>query len=852
MMNYKMTGCKYIDEYIKLVQKQDVPYSKWIYKLIDLVCEIFENEQLQWNDKEIEKYMSYQKYFDYNLFEWEKFLFVLHNCIRDEDNLLRFPEIFIYVGRGSGKNGYLSFEDFCLLTPTNPVNNYSLDICANSEEQAMTSFIDIKNILDNDKERFKRFFKWNKTEIKCLKNNNVLKYRTSNAKTKDGLRTGKLDLDECFTKDTEILTEKGFVKFEDLKDENVAQWDNGLISFVKPTRKIKRLSNEIVLNYLGNDKYLRTTKNHNIVYRNMNTNEVYTKLAIEKARNKDHVVLQGELKNENKQLTNEERLIICAQADGTIHTNKDQKDKQTRYLIAFSKDRKIKRFLDLKPNNLSLLKPNNIKQRFTFTLNTPYAKQLYKCFDIIDFDKNKAIQFIDEVCNWDGHVVSDNILYYSSTDKKNVDFVNAIAVLGGYNTYQSKQVDNRKDSYKDVHRLFIRKKATLQSSTFNSRKTVEQYNDFVYCVEVPSHKIVIRSQGKVLVCGNCHAYENYDMLDVMKTGLGKVKDSRITYISTNGFTRDGVLDDLLKKSYNILNKEAKDYGFLPFLCCLEDETEVKDHKNWHKANPSLRYLKTLQKEIEREYQDYLIDEFKNLSFMTKRMNYFKQAQEHLVATWEDILQTNKPNELQDGQNVILGIDFSKTTDFVGTFILGKCKDDYIGKQFSFFCNESKDKARINAPLEQFEKKGQMTIVKDVEIPVDIVMEYVRKVQSKYNILMLVVDNYRYSFLSSKLKELGFTKENNNLKMTRPSDIMGVTQKVNSVFINHKLSVGDDNLFRWFVNNTKLVPCKNNNYNYEKIEPKSRKNDGFMAFVNCMVCSDLLEENQLEFFKPICL
>ena len=546
MMSYKMTGCKYIDEYIKLVQKQDVPYSKWIYKLIDLVCEIFENENLTWNDKEIEKYLSYQKYFDYNLFEWEKFLFVLHNCIRDEDNLLRFPEIFIYVGRGSGKNGYLSFEDFCLLTPTNQVKNYALDICANSEDQAMTSFLDIKNILDNDKERFKRFFKWNKTEIRCLKNNNVLKYRTSNAKTKDGLRTGKLSLDEI------------------------------------------------------------------------------------------------------------------------------------------------------------------------------------------------------------------------------------------------------------------------------------------------------------------HAYESYDMIDVMKTGLGKVKDSRITYISTNGFVRDGVLDDLLKKSYNILNKEAKDYGFLPFLCCLEDEKEVKDPNNWHKANPSLRYLKTLQKEIQREYQDYLIDEYKNLSFMTKRMNFFKQAQEHLVATWEDILQTNKPNELQDGQNVILGIDFSKTTDFVGTFILGKRKDKYIGKQYSFFCNESKDKARINAPLEQFEKKGQMEIIKDVEIPIETVMEYIRKVQSKYNVLMVCVDNYRYSFLSSKLKELGFTKENNNLKMTRPSDIMGVTQKVNSVFINHKLSVGDDNLFRWFVNNTKLVPCKNNNFNYEKIEPKSRKNDGFMAFVNCMVCSDLLEENQVEFFKPIYL
>lgn len=849
-MSYK-TGCKYIDEYIELVNKNDVPYCSWQYKLIELIQDIFKNEHLQWNDEEIEKFMSYQKYFDYDLFEWEKFMFVLHNCIRDKDGLLRFPEIFIYVGRGSGKNGFLSFEDFCLLTPTNKVKNYSIDISANSEEQAMTSFLDIHTILENDKARFKKFFKWNKTEIKCLKNNNILKYRTSNAKTKDGLRTGKLDLDECFTKDTEILTENGFVTFENLKDEKVAQWENGIINFVKPTRKIKRLSDNIVLNYLGNNKYLRTTENHNIVYRNIDTNEVYTKLAIEKARNKDHVILQGELKNENKQLTNEERLIICAQADGSIHTNKDKKDKQTRYLIAFSKDRKIERFLNLEPNNLTIVKPQGKKQRFTFTLNTPYAKELYKCFNILDFDKNKAIQFIDEVCNWDGSIVSDNILYYSSTNKKNVDFVNTIAVLGGYNTYQSKQVDKRKENYKDVHRLFIRKKATLQSYTFNSKKTIEKYNDYVYCVEVPSHKIVIRSQGKVLVCGNCHAYENYQMIDVMKTGLGKVKDSRITYISTNGDVRDGVLDDLLKKSHKILNRELKDFGFLPFLCCLEDEKEVKDPKNWHKSNPSLRYLKTLQKEIEREYQDYLLDEYKNLSFMTKRMNYYKQAKEHLVATWEDIQATNKPTTFENtNKDVILGLDFSKTTDFIGTFILGKDGDIYNGKQFSFFCKNSNDANRIKAPLEDFETKGLMQIVDDVEIPIEIVINYIRNLQNQYHILMLVVDNYRYSFLSSRLKEIGFSKENNNLKMTRPSDIMGVTQKVNSVFINHKLQVGDDDLFRWFTNNTKLVPMKNNNYTYEKIEPKSRKNDGFMAFVNCMVCSDLLETPEHNFLKPI--
>lgn len=48
-------------------------------------------------------------------------------------------------------------------------------------------------------------------------------------------------IDECFTGETEILTNKGFVKFELLKgDEIVAQYDKGDISFVKPKRYIKK------------------------------------------------------------------------------------------------------------------------------------------------------------------------------------------------------------------------------------------------------------------------------------------------------------------------------------------------------------------------------------------------------------------------------------------------------------------------------------------------------------------------------------------------------------------------------------------------------------------------------------
>ena len=123
-------SCKlniHIKQYIDLVRSGKIEVCEYQIKLCNLVEHIFETEELYVNEQQLEKYLSYQKYFPYKLFEWEEFVFALHNCTYKSDGSLRFPILFIYVGRGAGKNGYLAFEDFCLLTPANGVKEYHID-----------------------------------------------------------------------------------------------------------------------------------------------------------------------------------------------------------------------------------------------------------------------------------------------------------------------------------------------------------------------------------------------------------------------------------------------------------------------------------------------------------------------------------------------------------------------------------------------------------------------------------------------------------------------------------------------------------------------------------------------------
>lgn len=546
-----MTNCKYLDDYIKQVKSGQYRVCKEQIQLVNFIEKVFENEQVYVDSEQVEKYFALQKYFPYELFAWEKFCFILHNCTYSAPGVLRFPDLVCVVGRGAGKNGYLAFEDFALLTPVNGIRNYDIDICATSEEQASTTFNDIYEILENNSTKMQRHFKWNKTEITNIKTNSTIRYRTSNSKTKDGGRPGKVDFDEK------------------------------------------------------------------------------------------------------------------------------------------------------------------------------------------------------------------------------------------------------------------------------------------------------------------HAYENYKLIDVFTTGLGKKAMPRRTTITTMGDVRDGPLDNELAAGLEVLNGDAPDNGTLYFICRLDNEKEVYEQENWYKANPSLQYFPNLLREIQKEFEDWKRDKVNNSSFMTKRMNIPKGTEMHPVTAWENIKATNRPLPDLEGKTCVFGLDYTKTADFLGAGLLFMIDNEIVWKPMSWYCSQSADLSRIKFP---YDKQPDLQRVDGAEISPQIVAEWLKEQKKHYNIIAGALDNYRYTLLKSPLLECGFEcdrKGLNNLKLVRPSDKMLVAPLIASDFANHKIIWGDSALMRWYTNNTSATEDKKGNISYGKIEPKSRKTDGFMAFVAAYTQLDLLRQSQPistdnfeKFFKAI--
>jgi phage terminase large subunit-like protein len=526
--------------YIEMVESGDVETCIEQKQLVAMVRQVFETEDIYTDDKQLEQYLDYQKYFPYVLFEWEVFCFALHNCTYHANDQPRWPDLFILVGRGSGKNGYLAFEDFCLLTPANGIRNYDIDICANAEEQAKTSFNDIYNVLENSEHRTKlsKHFYWNKEQIINLKTRSILKYRTNSPKSKDGMRSGKVDFDEV------------------------------------------------------------------------------------------------------------------------------------------------------------------------------------------------------------------------------------------------------------------------------------------------------------------HEYEDYANIDVFTTGLGKKRHPRRTYITTNGNVRGGVLDDYLAKSEEILKGALPDGGFLPFICKLDDKEEAHVVAKWPKANPSLPYFPDLLGQMLREYEDFKRGNTITGGFMTKRMNFPEGNRDIEVTDWANILATKRDIPDLTGRSAVVGIDYAKVTDFASAVIHFRDGDMRYDIGHSWLCAQSADIPRMKCPWREWAARELLTVVDDVEINPDLIVEWIAEQGVKYNLVKLALDNFRYALLANSLKKIGFdAKEFKNVKLVRPSDIMIVSPSIDSCFAKQLFIWGDNPPMRWATNNTKMIRTGINkdtgNMTYGKIESKSRKTDPFMAVVAAMTIENEL-------------
>lgn len=360
-----------------------------------------------------------------------------------------------------------------------------------------------------------------------------------------------------------------------------------------------------------------------------------------------------------------------------------------------------------------------------------------------------------------------------------------------------------------------------------------------------------------------HRYPDNKDVKVHISGLGKKKNPREFYTGTDGYVREGFLDNMKEKARRVLRGDTRPNALFPFMCLLDSEEQVDDPENWELANPMLHkplsdYAEGLYETMFEEYEDLEDDPSNREEFMTKRMNLPVTDLEKSVATREEMLRTAYEEDLETLRKVpdvrckqaIGCLDYASLRDFAACGLLFKVDDDYVFNTHSFVRKQFADiyygysrkaeehKKERFAPIKKWENKGLLTVVDEPTISPKYIVEWFVRAKEEYGVTKIVADNFRMEILGPMLKAEGF--EVIIIKNPRAADSL-LAPRIEDAFANNHIIFGDNPLMRWYTNNVLVKTNADGNKHYLKKEEVRRKTDGFKAFVCGMWCAKELEE-----------
>ena len=342
----------------------------------------------------------------------------------------------------------------------------------------------------------------------------------------------------CVIGETEVLTEYGWLEIKNLQEnEKIAQWDNGKISFVTPSKIHCPEYKGKLVTINGKCELIATPDHNQLAYvRHIKGYKLFTLKDIPKNSGGVNFVSAG-LRVDGYDLPEQFiRFLVAMQADGSWVHSADGKRQGARF--GFNKIRKAERFtsildeLDIEYNHTT--QNGGKRQQFYLPIGSEICKFAYeylgpsKKFGNVFFSlSGETLQiFFDELRYWDGTDYGENKWMYFSTDESNVRKVQDLAALA--NLHVSVHWQDPVKGNKRHYRAVITKR--IQHSVVLHTWGTVDYEGRVYCVTVPSSKFLVRYNRKVLVTGNCWAAKQfgYNVQGVVVRGIGILQD-KITH-----------------------------------------------------------------------------------------------------------------------------------------------------------------------------------------------------------------------------------------------------------------------------------------------------------------------------------
>ena len=330
---------------------------------------------------------------------------------------------------------------------------------------------------------------------------------------------------ECYRPDTEVLTDRGWVKITDVTtDDLVATFDSNNVYYENPNAVVSKKADALYTIEGTYTKQIVSSK-HAVMFNNMekiNAEDLMVLSECQKITEADLPHGRVKIQDDIERIPKWVELLTAVVMDATIVNNAKYQENSKKIRIQFklSKERKIEYIKEL-------LEANGIEYTFAECKKTglnklqPYyiriygddARRIFQSLDgekkipsyLKDCNKSEFLAMIKAIRNTDANITGSSMLW-TSTDKHNVDVVQSACINNGWNCKYSEHdslsaFKNGKKQYKVLISEELKKSKKLSI-------TREDYDGDVYCLNMPSGCFITRIDGKVAYSGNTAIIKN--------------------------------------------------------------------------------------------------------------------------------------------------------------------------------------------------------------------------------------------------------------------------------------------------------------------------------------------------------
>ena len=340
------------------------------------------------------------------------------------------------------------------------------------------------------------------------------------------------------------------------------------------------------------------------------------------------------------------------------------------------------------------------------------------------------------------------------------------------------------------------------------------------------------------ILDECHAIKDRNLYDVMRQSMSAAsrKQPLFITITTSGFNREGIYDELYQYAEQVLNGEIEDEHFLSFIYELDSLEEWDREDCWKKANPGLGTIKSVE-ELRANVEKAKTTPGYKPTVLTKDFN-LKNITSSAWLSWEELNNEAvfDPQLVYDSYG-IGGCDLSSTRDLTCASILIRRKNDetiYLLQHY-FLPSERVDMLEATsskeAPYRAWEERGLITLCEGSMVRYSDVTRWFKEMRDKYKIDIWrlgydrALANYWVEEMRSEFGDVMEAVPQGPITWTAPMHELG------AMLADKRVNYNNNPIFKWCLTNTAVKKSGTN----EAIQPikiqAHRRIDGLVSFLN---------------------